>query len=403
MKILYTNFHTSTSIGGHSVYISRLAAAFAPTHQICIAAPAGSSLLRLARRMDGVEAIPQAFPSRLYAIPSAARSFRNLLLNGGFDIVHVNGSADHRLAILASMFLRKKPRIVLTKHNDIAIRRVGAEIRSRLGTSHVIAVCNYVMHTLAESPYARCGLSCVFNGVDTDEFQPVPDARRLALREKYFKDAMPQKIIVGSSAGTGEYKSWLDMVRAVSLLPTDKRKRFHVALIGGVLSSKQRAEVTRLGMDAHFTYVGQLDDVRDFVASIDVGFVLSTRVETISFACREMMACGKPVIVSNYAGLPENITSGVDGWIVPPGDPQSVARVLREELLYREERIVERGAAARQRAVREFGLNAFIAGTRKVYEAVLHDGGSAATMAVQDAVQPSNIGSSNSDNFNTEK
>src|SRR5690606_31393217 len=80
-------------------------------------------------------------------------------------------------------------------------------------------------------------------------------------------------------------------------------------------------EVAACGLAGQVSYAGRLEDVRPMLAALDAGFVLSYRVETISFACREMMAMGKPVIVTRHAGLPENVTDGVDGWIVPPRDP----------------------------------------------------------------------------------
>ena len=78
-----------------------------------------------------------------------------------------------------------------------------------------------------------------------------------------------------------------------------------------------------------FIFSGLVEDVRPYVAIADVGFVLSYKVETISYACREMMSMGKPVIVSNFSGLPENIDNGINGWIV---DAQNI-RELRNKIL----------------------------------------------------------------------
>ena len=78
---------------------------------------------------------------------------------------------------------------------------------------------------------------------------------------------------------------------------------------------------------------------------------LSSRLETISFACREMMAMGLPVVVSDVGGLPENVEDGVDGWVVPACAPTAVSEVLREAL--REPEALEvMGEAARQGAGR---------------------------------------------------
>ena len=116
-------------------------------------------------------------------------------------------------------------------------------------------------------------------------------------------------------------------------------------------------------MQDRVIFVGLLDDVRPFLAALDPGFVLSSRVETISFACREMMAMGLPVVVTDVAGLPENVEDGVDGWIVPACAPAAVSEVLREALREPEALAVAMRPRARARALAEFGLPRFVAQT----------------------------------------
>ena len=106
------------------------------------------------------------------------------------------------------------------------------------------------------------------------------------------------------------------------------------------------------------------------VASLDAGFVLSYDVETISFACREMMSMGKPVLVTRYAGLPENIHEGSDGWIVPVRDRQAMAEAVRT-LVEQRGVLPAMGAAARGHAEREFGLPLFVGRTEEAYEKLL--------------------------------
>jgi glycosyltransferase involved in cell wall biosynthesis len=109
-----------------------------------------------------------------------------------------------------------------------------------------------------------------------------------------------------------------------------------------------------------------LVDVRPAIAAIDAGFVLSHAVETISFACREMMAMGKPVLVSDYAGLPENIDEAVDGFVVPVRDRDAIAAAI-QRMLDARAHLPAMGAAARRKAERDFGLASFIAATAAVY------------------------------------
>jgi glycosyltransferase involved in cell wall biosynthesis len=371
MKILYTNFHCASGVGGHTAYIGRLASALAQRHSVSIAAPSGSALQRIGRDLPGVQTYIQEFPSRLYQLPAALRQLNALLRAQRYDIVHVNGSSDHRLVLLASLTLRKRPKIVLTKHNDHRINGTSAWMRILAGTDHVIAVCDHVKRKLAHSPYARKGVTRVFNGIDTRRFTPAAEAARPAMRRRYFGSEMPGRIVLGSNAGTSDYKGWIYMVRAVAALPGAERDRFHVAVAGGCPSEESLGEVRALGMQEHFTYVGDLDDVRPFLTAIDVGFVLSHRTETISFACREMMASGKPVVVTSQAGLPENITPGIDGWVVPPRSVDEIAAVLKS-LAAGDKDTGRMGAAARSKAVREFGIEPFIAGTEHVYLSLMN-------------------------------
>ncbi|MBV7484433.1 glycosyltransferase family 4 protein [Bordetella sp. BOR01] len=369
MNILYTNFHAGPDIGGHTIYVSRLAAGLSGKCRIAVAVPATSALYALAGQIPGVTRHPQDYPSRIYKLPAALRTMRALLKAGRFDVVHVNGSADHRLVIMATRFMKNKPRIVFTKHNNIPISRASATLRARCGTDHVIAVCKHVERAVRDSPYRACGISTVFNGVDTAYLSPADDAEAAAHRRALLGERAEGRIVLGSNAGTASYKSWLDIVRAVALLPAEVADRFHIALAGEPFSKSQQAELDASGMNGRVTHAGSLKDVRPFIAAIDVGFVLSTRVETISFACREMMAMGKPVIVTDYAGLPENIDPGRDGWVVPPAQPEALAELLggMARGLYD---LREMGRAARRKSLESFGLQRFLDSTAHVYRAV---------------------------------
>ena len=369
MKILYTNFHAGPDIGGHTIYVSRLAEGLCGQHRITVAAPASSALHALAMQAPGVTAYAQNYPSRLYRLPAALRTLRTLLKAEDFHVVHVNGSADHRLVALAALFLKHRPRIVLTKHNTIPISPLSAKLRARVATDHVIAVCKHVEKRVQDSPYGACGVSTIPNGVDTTYFKPLDAAEAALHRRTLLGPRAEGRIVLGSNAGTASYKAWLDIVRAMALLPANVADRFHIALAGEAFSASQRAEIQALGMQHVITYVGSLRDVRPFISAIDVGFVLSTRVETISFACREMMAMGKPVVVTDYAGLPENIDAGRNGWIVPPGQPKALADWLRGIARGCHD-LRQMGQAARQKSLQSFDLQPFLEETARVYRQV---------------------------------
>lgn len=357
MKILLTNFHNGDG-GGHTTYLLTLAQALASRHQVHIAAPPASRLHSLAARQPQVHALAQSFPNGFdesIARYRACRQLAGYLREHAFDIVHVNGSADHRLVMSALRGWKRRPAIVLTKHNSKPMTGLGHWWRARHGTDQVIAVSHHTRREIETSAYRRCRLDTVHNGVDVHRFSPRanpgPENRRMVL---------------GSNAGTASYKGWMDLMRGLALLPAQLRDQVSVVIAGKPPAPSQRQHIARLGLEDSVHFPGLLEDVRPMIAGIDAGFVLSYEIETISFACREMMAMGKPVLVSDFAGLPENVSDGQDGWVVPARDHAAIAAAIRR-ILEQRERLPEMGRAARRRAVAEFSLEHFVERTESIY------------------------------------
>ncbi|MHA6205791.1 glycosyltransferase family 4 protein [Dyella soli] len=368
MKLLYTNFHDGDG-GGHTTYIRALASALAAHHEVHVAAPPGSRLNREARMLPGVFVLDQPFPNGLNRWKARRRARAQLaqyLRAHAFDLVHVNGSADHRLVL--SAMPPQHPALVWTKHNSKPVRGLGHWLRARR-TDQVIAVCEYTRQELAHTAYRRCRLDTVHNGVDVEHWAPWPAEDARAERRRW-SGGDEGVLLLGSNAGTASYKGWMDLLEALASLPPATRERVRVVIAGVPPTAPEREQVAALGLSGQVVFPGVLTDARAMIASLDAGFVLSYDVETISFACREMMAMGKPVLLSRYAGLPENIQAGVDGWLVPPRDRAAIAEAVTR-LLEQRASLPAMGAAAREHASRDFGLPLFVARTEMVYERLL--------------------------------
>ncbi|QKH36130.1 glycosyltransferase family 4 protein [Achromobacter pestifer] len=369
MKILYTNYHKGDG-GGHTTYLATLIRHLGVHHNVTLAVPASSRLYSETDVADLSRNVAVEYSSRIWNTPAVVSHLVNIMAADRFDIVHVNGSLDHRSVMLARMRLRgPRPPVVYTKHDNHEISGLGPLLRAHMATDHVIAVCDDSARKLLASPYARCPISTVKNGVDTGRYQPYPALECEALRRAWPVDT-EDRLIIGSNAGTANYKNWLHMVEGVSLLPPQLRRQVLVAIAGLPPSIEQQARIMELGMAGQVYYAGLLSDVRPFVAAFDLGFVLSTRIETISFACREMMAMGKPVMVSRYAGLPENIDHGVDGWVVEPSSPGGIAQCLARIIPQRQQ-LRAMGREARAKSVAKFGVERFVGQTLAVYDELL--------------------------------
>jgi phosphatidylinositol alpha-mannosyltransferase len=73
--------------------------------------------------------------------------------------------------------------------------------------------------------------------------------------------------------------------------------------------------------------------------------------ESFGMVLTEAFAAGTPVIASNIAGYSDVVTDGVDGLLVPPGDPQRLAEEL-QRAHHEPERLRAMGEAARRSAQR---------------------------------------------------
>jgi L-malate glycosyltransferase len=364
MKILFTNFHPGIG-GGHVTYIVSLLLGMKETHNLFVACPATSRLFRLASAIVGVQTIDMSFTTRPSSWFAARAALRELISKENFDVIHVNGSSDHKQVMLALVGLGCSPRVIFTKHNDRGVTSFGHYLRARFSTDHVIAVSEYVKGMLLNSPYKKRPISTIRHGIDTQYFSPVSQVEKMQLRAQFFEPEVQSKIILGSASGTHEAKGWLDLVHALSLLEPEQRKHFHIAVIGDPPTEDMRARAAAFGMCTHLSFLGLVDDVRAVLAACDLGFVLSYH-EALSFACREKMAMGLPVLVTQVGGLPENVCHDREGWIVPVRSPESIKEVLLK-ILANPTRLSVMGAQARARAEHDFNLNDFIRSTMAVY------------------------------------
>jgi glycosyltransferase involved in cell wall biosynthesis len=364
MNILFTNFHAGNG-GGHVTYIINLLKGLPAEHTLTVACPASSRLYRLAGDVAGVKLVAMEFTTRPSSWLGARSKLRSLIKNECFDIVHVNGSADHKQVMLALLGLPNRPQVVFTKHNDHPLKSFGHRLRASLATDHVIAVSDYVARNVRDSVYRHCPVATVRHGIDTEYFSPVSADEKTTLRMCFLGDASHDKIVLGSAGGTDIEKGWLDLVAAIAQFPEPLKSRFLVLVAGQQPKPALLSEVTRLGMQSQVFFPGLLDDVRPLLAACDVGFVLSYQ-EALSFACRELMALGLPVLVTRVGGLPENLIKGESGWIVEVRDVSGIKEVL-QQIAEQPERLRQLGAAARLHAEQWFNLSDFATQTQAIY------------------------------------
>ena len=110
-----------------------------------------------------------------------------------------------------------------------------------------------------------------------------------------------------------------------------------------------------LGDRVRFTGYLSQDAVSDELAAADIA-VLPSFAEGVPVFLMEALASGKPVIATQVAGVGELVSSGESGFLVPPGDVESLVAAIRS-LAADPERRSAMGRAGRQRVTEAFDIH----------------------------------------------
>lgn len=180
-------------------------------------------------------------------------------------------------------------------------------------------------------------------------------------------------IVIGALGNLRPAKDFPNFLRAAALLASDQRLVFAIA--GDCtepLYSELRQISSDLGIGDRVSFWGFRSDVPDVLAAFDV-LAISSSTEGFSLAAIQAMAAGTPVVATRSGGPEQIITDGVDGLLVRPQDPESLAAGVRS--------IIEDPALgnrltsqARHTLHRRFSLDTMLDGYEHLYREILRLG-----------------------------
>ncbi|MBI3119431.1 MAG: glycosyltransferase family 4 protein [Candidatus Hydrogenedentes bacterium] len=358
--------------GGQVTYVTSLARELARLgHHITIGCRPGSVLVEAAQSV-GADCLP-AFQlrggARLGSWYGDLARVRTLLRAHRPDVLHVNGSQDHWTCALANRLAGRPACVLRTRHNTYPVKKgLPNRVLNRRWTDYQIVVCDVVRRDLAQHPAFDARRMCtVHNGVDAARFVPNTEARERVRTELGFA---PSDLVLGIAARLVRAKGHEFLFKAVAQI-REQHPELRIMVLGqGDLeaSLKQLANDLRIGERVKF--LGFRNDMADCIQAFDIGVQPSIDCDTSSFSLKEQMAAEIPVIASNYGGLREIVTDGVEGCVVPAGTVTPLASALRR-MLSSEELRRKMGVAARRRVLREFSVEVFAERTVRAYEKAL--------------------------------
>lgn len=330
-------------------------------HEVVVACPDGDQTGYL--RKGGVTHIPFSVHFRTPSqFAEQSRRLKDL-------IEQVNPTVLAPQSIRASWICHAAAR-------DLPIVRVTTihNIHSNLNALWAGIILNRASHlVIFESDHehrriTRLGLSnkktlVIPSGIDTDSFYRT-DEETLRLRET-IPDLEKGDVVFGCVARLSEEKAHKDLLASYAIL-RKSYPRSHLVLVGdGPLRGDLESQSRKLGISANVHFVGQRSNIRDYLNLFDV-FVLASTRESLPRAAREAMACGLPVIATKVGASREVVRDEYNGFLVPPGNVDQLARAMMHLMFEPELRRIM-GERSLFMIEDRFSLKKWLEGNEQVY------------------------------------
>lgn len=237
----------------------------------------------------------------------------------------------------------------LTIHGPEELLNVDAyQLRDKLRqASFVFCISDFCRSQLCQlTPHSHWSKFTVIRlGVDPSELTPPQPTHQ--------PNSPLQIVCTGRLVAAKGHQVLLDSLK----LLRDRGMQLHTTLIGDGSERTHLENFVRLyGMQQTVTFTSSLShpETLAHVRNADI-FVLASFAEGIPVALMEAMAFGVPCVSTTIAGIPELISSGKDGLLVPPANPIALAAAI-ESLAEDSALRAYLGHSARRRIVSEYNL-----------------------------------------------
>ncbi|MET8044668.1 glycosyltransferase family 4 protein [Micromonospora sp. NPDC005215] len=260
----------------------------------------------------------------LTALRDGARVLRRSPLFQQADLVHANTAAAAIICALADRAGRRP--LVVHLRGPLTVESlgpIGLPAFRRLAMRRadgIIANSGFTLASVPPGPRVPAQRTVIQSPSGISERLAHPEVR-------------PQVRAIGMVGRLQHWKGQHVFLRAfaASLRGTDVRAYLCGAPLFGeeAYETQLRDLAATLGISEQVTFRGHVDDINGFLDSIDILVHSSLGAEPLGQTVLQGLARALPVVATEGGGPGEWIRSGVNGMLVPPGDPDALASVLR--------------------------------------------------------------------------
>lgn len=258
-----------------------------------------------------------------------ALKFSKIFNNLKFDVVHAHHPKAHNVALLAKLFSKHKPVLIVSRRVAYKLPEnllAKLKYKTKLVNAY-IAVCDYVRKMLIDYGIEEDRVYTVYSGVDKKRFfkkeKDLNFKKSLGLAENDF--------VISLIGNFSNDKGQHILIKALSLL--FEKYKFKVIFAGRLTDSNDLKNLFSKYLPLERgLFLGLRDDVEKILNITDISVNPSLK-EALAGTIREAMSCGVPVIASAVGGNSELVKDGVNGYLINPGDFKELANKIENLIL----------------------------------------------------------------------
>jgi len=298
---------------------------------------------------------------------SDLRSIRSYALRKRIDLIHCHLTHDHALAAASLAGSRLRPLLVRTDHKRDGLS-AGAGMKALLRRTDGLVTYSARIRDLDASrfSYPAGRMIALPPGVKA-HVGPVEDLRQdlgLKAADRVIGVIGRLKPDRGYDVILRAFKGLIERMEGVKLVIVGRSSQIEESIKKPLAALKIEKDVVLAGY--------RLDDYFSMISTFDIFVMMRAGSDGTARALREVMAMGKPALVSDRGMLPELVEDGVDGYVARDenGLTNAMERLLRDDGLR-----ARLGEAARRKAAEKWDYRTQARQLMEFYERLSAIGG----------------------------
>ncbi|MBW4599657.1 MAG: glycosyltransferase [Calothrix sp. FI2-JRJ7] len=247
-----------------------------------------------------------------------------------YDLIYANTQKALVIGAIAS-FLSRRPLvyhlhdILSPEHFSKTNRTIAVTLANRF--ARIIIANSQASKTAFIAASGRADIvEVVYNGFDSTSYQ-VNEAQIKQLRQEL---ELEDKFVIGHFSRLSPWKGQHILIEAIAKSPS----QVTAILVGDALFGEQEyvkqlhEQVEKLQLQNRVKFLGFRSDIPQLMSACDLVAHTSIAAEPFGRVIVEAMLCGKPVVAAEAGGAIEIVENNVNGYLVTPGEPQELAKII---------------------------------------------------------------------------